>query len=171
MKHVPPPTGMPVDGPEVTQEEISCRLAVQERQRVKTHRRIQKLRERAFLEIERLIAFLDACDPYVTTELEEDDDREEGGDAEPSLGSFDRAFNQEKSYRQAADTAGDTDAEQDDCDDEPALGSLDHNHSQEEWATGDRRDLEQDGGESGIGDRDGLLEQVGSQDWQHGGMV
>jgi hypothetical protein len=33
------------------------------------------------------------------TQLEEDDDREEGGDREPSLGSFDRMANQEKAYR------------------------------------------------------------------------
>ena len=52
-------------------------------------------------------------------------------------------------------------------------GSLDHNHSQDKWASGDRRDREQDPAESGIGDRDGLLEQVGAQDWQagNGGMV
>jgi hypothetical protein len=68
------------------------------------------------LEIERLITFLDACDPYVVNELEGDDDREEVGDREPSLGSFDRMINQEKSYRQAFCAAGDTDAEQDDCD-------------------------------------------------------
>jgi hypothetical protein len=47
-------------------------------------------------------------------------------------------------------------------DDEPSLGSFDHGHhrNQERWAMGDRRDLEQDPAESGIGDVDGLLEQV-----------
>jgi hypothetical protein len=32
------------------------------------------------------------------------------------------------------------------------------------------RSREQDLSESGIGDLDGLLEQVGTQDWQQGGM-
>jgi hypothetical protein len=31
---------------------------------------------------------------------------------------------------------------------------------------GDRRDLEQDGAESGICDQDGFDEQIGPQDWQ-----
>jgi hypothetical protein len=43
--------------------------------------------------------------------------------------------------------------------------------NQEVWAKGDRRDLEQDDRESGIGDHDGLLEQVGTQDWQQGAMA
>jgi hypothetical protein len=42
---------------------------------------------------------------------------------------------------------------------------------QTRWAAGDRRDLEQDPAESGIGDDDGLAEQVGSQDWQQGAMA
>jgi len=49
--------------------------------------------------------------------LEDDDDREEVGDSEPSLGSFDRMTDQEKSYQQGGGWAGfDLDAEQDDCD-------------------------------------------------------
>jgi hypothetical protein len=50
-------------------------------------------------------------------------------------------------------------------DDEPSLG----------WTTsgvlGGISDFERDPAESGIGDADGLLEQIGSQDWQRGGMV
>ena len=67
---------------------------------------------------------------------------------------------------------GRRDLEQDDADDEPSLGSLNgHEHSsQERWGAGDGRDLEQDPAESGIGDYDGLLEQVGTQDWQQGSM-
>jgi hypothetical protein len=34
------------------------------------------------------------------------------------------------------------------------------------WAVGDRRDLEVDGAESGIGSPDGMLEQVGCGGWQ-----
>jgi hypothetical protein len=48
---------------------------------------------------------------------------------------------------------------------EPSLERLDHNHSQQRWAAGSRRDPELDPAESGIGDHDGLLEQIGYQDW------
>ena len=61
--------------------------------------------------------------------------------------------------------AEDDDPAENDLDDEPSLGSLDHYHSQERWAAGGRRDLEQDNAESGIADQDGLLEQVGYRDW------
>jgi len=54
---------------------------------------------------------------------------------------------------------------------EPALGSLDRQTDQTAWAASDRRDLELDAAESGIGDYDGLAEQVGSQDWQQGAMA
>jgi len=52
---------------------------------------------------------------------------------------------------------------------EPVLGSLDGRDDQTAWAAGDRRDLELDPAESGIADYDGLGEQIGSQDWRHGG--
>jgi hypothetical protein len=71
------------------------------------------------------------------------------------------------------DEGDDTELEDDDPaeDDglrEPSLGSVAvYAHSdQRAWAAGGRRDLEQDPTESGIGDIEGLLEQVGSQDWQ-----
>ncbi|SHJ26021.1 hypothetical protein SAMN05444159_0117 [Bradyrhizobium lablabi] len=54
---------------------------------------------------------------------------------------------------------------------EPSLGSLDHHLNQEQWAAGSRRDLEQDGSESGIADQDGLDEQVPFRDWQGVGMA
>ena len=133
---------------------------------------LRSLRREAREEISRLIAFLDASDPYVMTELEDDDDREEVGDSEPSLGSFDRMANQEKSWRS---TGADLDAELDTADFEPSLGSIEYHtpehQSQELWVKGGSRDLEQDDAESGIGDLDGLLEQIGTQDWQTGGMV
>ena len=53
---------------------------------------------------------------------------------------------------------------------EPCLGSIDAKDDQTAWAASGRRDLELDGAESGIGDYDGLHEQVGTQDWQQGGM-
>ena len=88
------------------------------------------------------------------------------GDEEPSLGSFDRLTDQEKSWRQYRQASHDVDAEQDDADAEPALGSLDQHDDQGHWADGGRRDLELDGAESGIADHDGLLEQVGVGGWQ-----
>lgn len=55
-------------------------------------------------EISRLIQFLDASDEYVMNELEDDDEREDGGEAEPSIGCFDRMNNQEKSWKLEAAT-------------------------------------------------------------------
>ncbi|MGK7056893.1 hypothetical protein AB4853_10465 [Bradyrhizobium sp. 1050_B9_N1_2] len=120
-------------------------LGIQQRERARALSDLARLRKEATAEITRLIAFLDASDPYVMTELEDDisADLEDDNPAE------------------------DDDPAENDLEDEPSLGSLDHHHSQERWAAGGRRDLEQDHAESGIGDHDGLLEQVGSQDWQH----
>ena len=84
---------------------------------------------------------------------------EEVGDDEPSLGTFDRMIDQTKASRQNVYRSGwmdeppPVDTEIDGADAEPALGSLDQHDNQEQWAAGDRRDREQDGGESGIGDR------------------
>ena len=55
---------------------------------------------------------------------------------------------------------------------EPDLGSLDRAANQTRWGAGSTDDTEHehDGREpddTGIGDHDGLLEQVGHQDWQH----
>jgi hypothetical protein len=45
---------------------------------------------------------------------------------------------------------------------EPSLGSVGDVHfNQERWADGNGRDLKQDPAESGLGDYDGLLEQIG----------
>jgi hypothetical protein len=55
---------------------------------------------------------------------------------------------------------------------EPSLSSVGDMHfNQERWATGSRRDLEQDDAESGIADQYGLDEQVPFRDWQNVGMV
>jgi hypothetical protein len=149
-------------------------LAQQEAARIQSIHTLQRMRREAMDEISRLIQFLDQSDPYVMTELEDNDDREEGGDSEPWLGSFDRMVNQEKSWR--AIGAADLDAELDTSDDEPSLGSIEYHspeHQSQEllWAAGCRRDLEQDDTESGIGDQDGLDEQVPFRDWQNVGMV
>jgi hypothetical protein len=105
---------------------------------------IGRLRKEARDEIDRLIQFLDDTDNHMELEPEgEADDAELEEDDPP----------------------------EDDGLREPSLGSLgDHHPNQERWAAGDRRDLELDAAESGIGDYDGLAEQVGSQDWQQAGM-
>jgi len=98
------------------------------------------------------------------------DECEPPEDAEPSLGSFDRMTNQEKSYRQVSEWClpPGSDLEHDSADDEPSLGSCDPSMwagDQTLWASGGRDDREQDDGDSGIADRDGLLEQIGQRDW------
>jgi hypothetical protein len=78
---------------------------------------IGRLRIEARREIDRLIQFLDKTDDYVSRELEDDDDREEVDDAEPSLGSFDRMTNQDKAWRtQSLWAFPEVDGEVDDAD-------------------------------------------------------
>jgi hypothetical protein len=137
---------------------------------VEAFKTIWRLRNEAREEIDRLIRFLDDTDNHMEREP---DDEGDDAETEPSLGSFDRMIDQSRAWRQqAGELCYSVDAEQDDADNEPSLGSVgDHHINQERWAAGSRRDLEQDDSESGIGDVDGLLEQVGSQDWQNGGQV
>ncbi|MGY3443710.1 hypothetical protein [Bradyrhizobium sp. USDA 4473] len=146
---------------------------------------IGRLRKEARDEIDRLIRFLDDTDDHMEREPDGSDEpslgfqeafpgmgRGSGGDdREPDLGSFDRMLSQEHCNRQRVGEPVEIDAEQDQADSEPSLGSLDHWHSQEEWAAGGRRDLEQDPAESGIGDHEGLHEQAGTNDWQRGSMA
>lgn len=57
-------------------------------------------------------------------------------------------------------------------DDEPSLGALEgHTDQRAAWHVESVNDYELDHSESGIGDPDGLLEQVGTQDWQQGAMA
>jgi hypothetical protein len=116
-------------------------LAIQQRQRATALETLARLRKEARAEIERLIDFLDVSDPYLQNEAEPDGEGDDSDD-EPSLGSFDRMTNQDKAWR-CASTMGlprgrcreDADRE----DDDPAEESE----------------------PSGIGDYDGILEQVG----------
>jgi hypothetical protein len=108
-------------------------LAQQQLQRVRSINALARLRKEARDEIGRLIEFLDASDEYVMTELEDEADLEDVGDSEPSLGSFDRVLNQEKSYAQSFGEF---------------IPSV---------------DAEYDGAESGIADEDGLGEQYGKK--------
>jgi len=128
-------------------------LAIQQRARQTALSDLARLRKEASAEITRLIALLDASDPYVMTELE-DECEDEGAQCE--------------------DEGAEHDGREPDVDDEPSLGSCDPSMGggdQTRWAAGNRRDLELDHAESGIGDLDGLLEQVGTRDWQQGAMA
>ena len=147
-----PPTNAPI---------LPAGLIQQQRKRERALKRIAKLKEKAAAEIERLLAFLDACDPYVTAELEDqvDDNPCDDTELEPSLGAFDAMTNQDKSWRRLQGEFGaEEDAEEDDCDAEPSLGSVE-NHpngyldgsdcgrggkTQECWASGNRDDCEGD---------------------------
>jgi hypothetical protein len=97
-------------------------LARQQRDREKALRRVAKLRQKASAEIERLIAFLDASDPYTATEFEEQVD--DGPCDDDELDGPEHVEDEE------SDPA------------EPSLGSLDHITDQRRWAEGGRRDLE-----------------------------
>ncbi len=157
MKHVTTPTGEPLDS-------LPPELAMQERQRQKALKRLRKLRTRAADEIDRLLAFLDASDI--------------DPDLEPWLGwtaAGARSYGNEQGIDDLEEEPEHEESTYDDergGDDEPSLGSLENfgHGDQTRWAEGGRRDLELDGAESGIGDQDGLMEQIGSQDWQQGRM-
>lgn len=127
--------------------------AAQDRRAGKARQRIKNLREMACAEIDRLIAFLDASDGYSMDEREEAvddipcdyDELEESGDEhEPSLAAFERhpSVCGPESFRSR-------------------IGD------QTNWTEGNTDDREEDAAESGIADLDGLLKQVGSQDWTH----
>jgi hypothetical protein len=102
-----------------------------------------RIRRAARDEIERLIAWLDS-----TIDVDEDsaadDEPCDDQELEPSLGSFDRMSDQIKAW-----SGGnyDVDAELDRCDDEDS-------------------DPAEASEASGIGDQEGLVEQIGRQDWQ-----
>jgi hypothetical protein len=77
---------------------ISAGLAIQQRERATALETLARLRKEARAEIERLIDFPDASDPYVQSEAEPDDEGDDSDD-EPSLGSFDWMTNQDKACR------------------------------------------------------------------------
>jgi hypothetical protein len=113
---------------------------------------IGRLRKEARDEIDRLIRFLDKTDDYVSRELEDQVDDSPCDDNELD--------GPENSEDEESDPA------------EPSLGSVGDVHfDQTKWAAGSRCDLEQDDGETGIADQDGLDEQVPFRDWMMVGMV
>lgn len=125
--------------------ELCTRLAAQERAREKALKRLAKLRKKAAAEITRLIAFLDASDPYVMNELEEqvddgpiDEDELEpsfcGVTAEqrgPDLGGLGDELEADYGHGQ-------------DANDEPSLGSVavGENVTQAAWSQGGSLDVE-----------------------------
>jgi hypothetical protein len=133
--------------------------------------------------IEAMIAALDAVDPDPDMEpslgyslpvrvadVDLEDDAADGpqldtADDEPELGSFDQMIDQTKSWRQRdVPWVSTRDTELDEADKEPSLGSIEQlvsAASQEYWGFSDRSDRELDPADSGIGDLDGLAEQVG----------
>ena len=130
---------------------------------------IGRLRKEARDEIDRLVRFLDETENHMELEPEDEADDSE---MEPSLGSFERVVDQSKAWQQRGEFCSGNDAERDEADAEPSLGSVGDMHfKQEYWAAGKRDDRELDGADSGIGDQDGLDEQVPFRDWQNVGMV
>jgi hypothetical protein len=147
MKHVTTLTGEPL-------ESLSPALAKQEAERIEALQRLRRLRKEAAAEIERLLEFMDASDI--------DPDLEETADDEPSLG-----WPATGHCGGVDDLEAEPEHDEDGDPAEPSLGSVGDAHfDQTQWASGGRRDLEQDGAESGIGDQDGMDEQLGPRDWQ-----
>ncbi|MDO8400637.1 MAG: hypothetical protein Q7T45_22745 [Bradyrhizobium sp.] len=163
--HSTPPTNTsaetPLGTPEKPQDSFYLPADVSPEEVFKA---IGRLRRAAREEIDRLLRFLDDTENHMEREPDGDEadvSYPEGGPRRMISGEgFDVAEDDEDS-----DTGEDSDPA------EPALGSLDGQGDQTRWAAGGRRDLELDPAESGIVDLDGLLEQIGSQDWQRGGMV
>jgi hypothetical protein len=130
---------------------------------------IGRLRKDARDEIDRLIQFLDKTDDYVSRELEPDGDDEpslcgvtverliDDSDREADLGSFDRMVDQTKALRTADlrhETLGGWPVQD---------GEIDDDREEDDPA--------EESEPSGIGDHDGLDEQVPFRDWQGVGMV
>lgn len=134
-------------------------LATQQRERETTLQRLARLRKEASAEIDRLIAFLDASDPYVMTEREEqvDDGPCDTNELEAELASPDPRTNGDYLGRSPwiARTFDQTrfqgdDAEANDSDDEPSLGFLERvDQDGITMGRGDDLEDEHDGSEPG----------------------
>jgi hypothetical protein len=141
-----PPINTSANDPEKPQESLYLPADISPEE---VFQAIGRLRKEARDEIDRLIRFLDKTDDYVSRELEDSID--------------------DNPHDEETDDNGEDSEEADPP--EPSLGAFEgHDDQAVAWA-GNRRDLEQDGAESGIGDQDGLDEQVPFSDWQNVGMV
>lgn len=107
---------------------------------------IGRLRKEARDEIDRLVRFLDDTENHMEREPEDETDDSE---LEPSLGSFDRMADQSKAWQQRGEFCSGSDTEQDDSDHEDS----------------DPGELSE---ESGIGDHDGMQEQLSGQVYPSG---
>jgi hypothetical protein len=115
------------------------------------------------------------CDP-ITGEDFAVDAENDNSDDEPSLGSV--AVGESRSQEGWTDGSNSDledghDGAEPDEDGEPSLGAFEgHNNHDVAWAATEHfPDMELDGAESGIGDQDGMDEQVPFRDWQGVGMV
>jgi hypothetical protein len=106
-------------------------------------------------------------------EDDEDSDTDEDDDpAEPSLGSIERAEWTDQE-RWASSSTKDLEDEHDGAeppeDDESSLRAFEgHDNQRVAWWVTSMNDYELDPSETGIGDHDGVQEQMGRQDWQCG---
>jgi len=154
---------------------------------------IGRLRREAPDEIDRLIRFLDKTDDYVSRELEDSiddnphdeetddngEDNEDADPAEPSLASLGLTDQEGWSMGDRRDLEDEHDGAEPSENDEPSLGSFDGLMMDQEVCylvsgagMGVSTDAELDDADlSGIGDQDGLDEQVPFRDWQNIGMV
>lgn len=143
---------MHINRPDLAADSLPPKLAAQHRRAEKTRQRVRKLREKAFEEIERLIAFLDASDGYTM------DEREVNGD------EADASFVEGWRFAEAP-----MEDDEDDASREPWLGSPEYHPSgyetmggpatQERWAQGAN-----DGREDVCEDEGAQCEDEGS-DW------
>jgi hypothetical protein len=115
-------------------------------------------------QIEQLVSeLIELLDETENPDLEPDNDNEDGGDEEPSLGSSPCVNQTRWAQGEHAFCTRDVDGELDTADNEPSLASP-HSYfasSQEHWAQGGTDDREDDPAEDGIGDADGYREQFG----------
>jgi hypothetical protein len=110
---------------------------------------IGRLRKEARDEIDRLIRFLDKTDDYVSRELEDSIDDNPHDDNELD----------------GPEHAEDEQSEPD----EPSLGAFEgHDDQSVSWKCSNRSDRELDGAESGIGDQDGMQEQLSGRVYPSG---
>jgi hypothetical protein len=119
-------------------------LARQNREREKALRRLAKLRKKASDEIERLIGFLDASDPYAATELEVQIDDEPCDTDELEMGWTGLTANAGNMPNQDWIDEAEADGSGGDANDEPSLGSVaaDEAGDQTLWAAGGALDIE-----------------------------
>jgi hypothetical protein len=115
--------------------------------------------------VELMVEFLDGLED-TDEDASVDDDPCDDLETEPALG-----WTESEAGRGRYADPWNVDAELDKSDDEPAMGALEGHTDQSQWGQGSRSDREADGSESGIGDQDGLDEQVPFIDWQNIGMV